>query len=39
MPEELIDLMLGQIERRNIASVELRIVAFEIVTSESLWTW
>ncbi|MGC8469196.1 MAG: LacI family DNA-binding transcriptional regulator [Acetobacteraceae bacterium] len=38
LPEELIDVMLHLIERRETASIEQRIVPFEIITPESLWT-
>ena len=37
-PKELIDVMLQSIERRNQPSIAQRIVPFEIVTPESLWT-
>jgi LacI family transcriptional regulator len=37
-PEELIEVMLRLSERREKASIEQRIVPFEIVTPESLWT-
>lgn len=36
--EELIEVMLHLIERRDIASIEQRIVPFEILTPESIWT-
>jgi LacI family transcriptional regulator len=38
MPEELIGVMLRLAERRDSASIEQRIVPFEIVTPESVWT-
>ena len=38
MPEELIDIMLDRIERRGQASIQQRIVPFDIVTPESVWT-
>lgn len=38
LPRELIDVMLGQIERRESHSIEQRIVPFEIATPESIWT-
>jgi LacI family transcriptional regulator len=38
MPEELIEVMLRLVERRETASIEQRIVPFEIVTPESIWT-
>ena len=38
MPEELIDAMLSLIERKGSGSIEQRVVPFEIVTPESLWT-
>ncbi|ASY65390.1 Transcriptional regulator, LacI family (plasmid) [Sinorhizobium sojae CCBAU 05684] len=38
MPQELIDVMLRQIERKDTTSVEQRIVPFEILTPESIWT-
>jgi LacI family transcriptional regulator len=37
MPEELIDVMLDRIERREQASIQQRIVPFDIVTPESVW--
>ena len=37
-PEELIDVMLHLVDRRGHPSIEQRIVPFEIVTPESLWT-
>ena len=37
-PEELIDVMLRLVERRDTASIEQRIVPFEILTQESIWT-
>ena len=37
-PEELIGVMLRLIGRKDTASIEQRIVPFEIVTPESLWT-
>ena len=37
-PEVLIDVMLQSIERRHQPSIAQRIVPFEIVTPESLWT-
>ena len=36
MPEQLIDVMLHSVERRETTSIEQRIVPFEIVTPESL---
>jgi LacI family transcriptional regulator len=36
--EELIEVMLRLIERRDTVSIEQRIVPFEIVTPESIWT-
>ena len=38
LPRELIEVMLGQIERRDSLSIEQRVVPFEIVTPESIWT-
>ncbi|WP_394886220.1 LacI family DNA-binding transcriptional regulator [Mesorhizobium sp. AaZ16] len=38
MPRELIDVMLRLVDRRDSASIEQRIVPFEIVTPESIWT-
>lgn len=38
MPQELIDVMLRLIERRDTASIEQRIVPFDILTPESVWT-
>lgn len=38
MPEELINVMLRLVERDDINSIEQRIVPFEIVTPESVWT-
>ncbi len=38
MPQELIDVMLRLIERRDAASIEQRIVPFDILTPESIWT-
>ena len=38
MPRELIDVMLRLIERRDAASIEQRIVPFDILTPESIWT-
>lgn len=38
MPRELIDVMLRLIERRDAASIEQRIVPFDILTPESMWT-
>jgi LacI family transcriptional regulator len=38
MPQELIDVMLRLVERRDAASIEQRIVPFEILTPESVWT-
>jgi LacI family transcriptional regulator len=38
MPRELIDVMLRLVERRDAASIEQRIVPFEILTPESVWT-
>lgn len=38
MPEELIDVMLSLVERNDMSSIEQRIVPFEIVTPESIWT-
>lgn len=37
-PRALIDVMLRSLERRGTGSIEQRIVPFEIVTPESLWT-
>ncbi len=37
-PEELIEVMLRLVERRDTASIEQRIVPFEILTQESIWT-
>ncbi|MGY8683637.1 LacI family DNA-binding transcriptional regulator [Bradyrhizobium sp. UFLA05-153] len=37
MPQELIDVMLRLVECRDTASIEQRIVPFEILTPESLW--
>ncbi|BAB52296.1 mll5933 [Mesorhizobium japonicum MAFF 303099] len=38
MPEELIDVMLRMIERTDTRLVEQRLVPFEILTPESIWT-
>lgn len=38
MPQELIGVMLRRIESRDTQSVEQRIVPFEILTPESIWT-
>lgn len=38
MPQELIDVMLRLIERRETTSIEQRIVPFDILTPESIWT-
>lgn len=38
MPQELIEVMLRRIEGKESASVEQRIVPFEILTPESIWT-
>ncbi|BCG76031.1 LacI family transcriptional regulator [Mesorhizobium sp. 113-1-2] len=38
MPEELIDVMLRMIERTDTRLIEQRIVPFEILTPESIWT-
>uniref|UniRef100_UPI0031011C6A LacI family DNA-binding transcriptional regulator n=1 Tax=Neorhizobium sp. EC2-8 TaxID=3129230 RepID=UPI0031011C6A len=38
MPAELIDVMLRLIDRRDAHSIEQRIVPFDILTPESLWT-
>lgn len=38
MPAELIDVMLRLIERRESSSIEQRIVPFDILTPESIWT-
>lgn len=38
MPQELIDVMLRLIERRDTSSIEQRIVPFDILTPESIWT-
>lgn len=38
MPTELIDVMLRLIDRRDAHSIEQRIVPFDILTPESLWT-
>ena len=38
MPRELIEVMLRLVERSDTASIEQRIVPFEIVTPESIWT-
>jgi LacI family transcriptional regulator len=38
MPRQLIEVMLHLVERRDTASIEQRIVPFEIVTPESIWT-
>ncbi|MBD9490067.1 MULTISPECIES: LacI family DNA-binding transcriptional regulator [unclassified Ensifer] len=38
MPGELIDVMLRLIERRDTPSIEQRIVPFDILTPESIWT-
>lgn len=38
MPRELIDVMLRLIDRRDTASIEQRIVPFDILTPESIWT-
>ncbi|MCJ2876582.1 LacI family DNA-binding transcriptional regulator [Rhizobium pusense] len=38
MPQQLIDVMLRRIENADSSSVEQRIVPFEILTPESIWT-
>lgn len=38
MPQELIDVMLHLIERKDRSSIEQRIVPFDILTPESVWT-
>ena len=38
MPQELIDAMLHLVERTGTASIEQRIVPFDILTPESIWT-
>ncbi|WP_432284949.1 LacI family DNA-binding transcriptional regulator [Aminobacter sp. BA135] len=38
MPEELVDVMLRMIERTDTRLIEQRIVPFEILTPESIWT-
>ncbi|SEQ10230.1 LacI family transcriptional regulator [Devosia sp. YR412] len=38
MPLELIDVMLHLVEKRDSSSIEQRIVPFEILTQESVWT-
>jgi LacI family transcriptional regulator, galactose operon repressor len=38
MPQELIDVMLHLVERTDTASIEQRIVPFDILTPESIWT-
>ncbi|MCZ7909206.1 LacI family DNA-binding transcriptional regulator [Agrobacterium leguminum] len=38
MPQQLIDVMLRRIENGDSSSVEQRIVPFEILTPESIWT-
>lgn len=38
LPQELIDVMLHLIERTDTASIEQRIVPFDILTPESIWT-
>lgn len=38
MPEELIEVMLRLVEREETASIEQRIVPFDILTPESVWT-
>lgn len=38
MSQALIDVMLRLVERRNASSIEQRIIPFEVVTPESLWT-
>ncbi|AJD46301.1 MULTISPECIES: hypothetical protein [Rhizobium] len=38
MPAELVDVMLRLIDRRDAHSIEQRIVPFDILTPESLWT-
>ncbi|NSY52061.1 LacI family DNA-binding transcriptional regulator [Agrobacterium tumefaciens] len=38
MPQELIDVMLRLIERKDTPSIEQRIVPFDILTPESIWT-
>jgi LacI family transcriptional regulator len=37
LPQELIEVMLRLIERRDTASIEQRIVPFEVLTPESIW--
>jgi len=38
LPQELIDVMLHLVERTDTASIEQRIVPFDILTPESIWT-
>lgn len=38
MPQELINVMLRLIERKDTSSIEQRIVPFDILTPESVWT-
>jgi LacI family transcriptional regulator len=38
MPQELIDVMLHLVERTGTPSIEQRIVPFDILTPESIWT-
>ncbi|SCB36390.1 LacI family DNA-binding transcriptional regulator [Rhizobium hainanense] len=38
MPQELISVMLRLIDRKDTASIEQRIVPFDILTPESIWT-
>jgi LacI family transcriptional regulator len=38
MPHELIDVMLRLVERRDTTTIEQRIVPFDILTPESVWT-
>lgn len=38
MPQELIEVMLRRVEYKDTASIEQRIVPFDILTPESVWT-
>jgi LacI family transcriptional regulator len=38
MSQELIEVMLRRLETRDSASIEQRIVPFDILTPESIWT-
>lgn len=38
MPAELIDVMLRLVDRRDTSSIEQRVVPFDILTPESIWT-